>query len=105
MQNGSEFLEKTAQNFRNPHMQLCPSLRGVNEGQSMDEFQSEQIGRYIECLRSELGQLEEHVKDGSASTKQLCIASKRVVLAAAELDEIILRCLVAAGKQASTKSI
>ena len=48
----------------------------------------EQITKYMECLKSELGELETCLQNRTTA-KQLCIASKRVVLAAAELDEMI----------------
>ena len=57
----------------------------------------EQITKYMECLKSELGELETCLQNRTTA-KQLCIASKRVVLAAAELDEMILRCLASAQK-------
>ena len=57
----------------------------------------EKITKHIEFLKSELKELEGCLQSGTP-TKQLCIASKRVVLAAAELDEMILRCLASASK-------
>ena len=64
----------------------------------------EQITKYMECLKSELGGLETCLQNRT-TTKQLRIASKRVVLAAAELDEMILRCLVSAQKGELTRKI
>jgi len=64
----------------------------------------EQITKYMECLKSELGELETCLQNRT-TTKQLRIASKRVVLAAAELDEMILRCLASAQKGELTRKI
>jgi hypothetical protein len=65
----------------------------------MDTPANEGINKYLECLKSELRDLETSLQNGESTTKQLCIASKRVVLAAAELDEMIIRCLESASKQ------
>ena len=66
----------------------------------------EKITKHIEFLKSELKELEGclYLQSGT-QTKQLCIASKRVVLAAAELDEMILRCLAPVRKGAAMREI
>ena len=58
---------------------------------------NQRVKKYIDHLKSECGELETCLQNGT-TTKELCIASKRVVLAAAELDEMILRCLASASK-------
>jgi hypothetical protein len=63
----------------------------------MDTPVNQQVKKYIDQLNSECGELEARLHNGT-TTKELCIASKRVVLAAAELDEMILRCLASASK-------
>ncbi len=63
----------------------------------MDTSTDEKITKYMGCLKFELADLETCLQDGT-TTKQICIASKRVVLAAAELDEMIIRCLASASK-------
>ena len=80
----------------------CPqfSIEGGNMGAPADE----QITKYMECLKSELGELETCLQNRTTA-KQLCIASKRVVLAAAELDEMILRCLASAQKAEPMRKI
>jgi hypothetical protein len=64
----------------------------------MDAPANEQITKYMESLKSEFGELETCLQNGTTTTKQLCIASKRVVFAAAQLDEMILRCLTSERK-------
>jgi hypothetical protein len=58
----------------------------------MDALGNEQLANYMECLKSEFRELETCLQKGT-TVRQLCITSKRVVLAAAQLDEMILRCL------------
>ena len=57
----------------------------------------------MECLKSEIGELETCLQNGT-TIKQLCIASKRVVFAAAQLDEMILRSLTSERKYPTTQT-
>ena len=69
----------------------------------MDAPADEQINEYMECLKSEIGELETCLQNGT-TIKQLCIASKRVVFAAAQLDEMILRSLTSERKYPPTQT-
>jgi hypothetical protein len=69
----------------------------------MDAPADEQINEYMECLKSEIGELETCLQNGT-TIKQLCIASKRVVFTAAQLDEMILRSLTSERKYPTTQT-
>ena len=61
----------------------------------MDAPANEKIKKYMDFLKSEFGELETcHQND--TTSRELCIASKRVFFAAAQLDEMILRSLTLA---------
>jgi hypothetical protein len=49
-----------------------------------------EVKKYVDKLKSECAELETCLQ-ADTNIKELCIASKRVVFAAAELDEMILR--------------
>jgi hypothetical protein len=63
----------------------------------MDTPVNERVKNHIDHLKSECGELETCLQNGT-TTEDVCIASKRIVLAAAELDEMIVRCLASASK-------